>query len=51
MKRIALSAFSLMLVAAALAPAAEAQVSVTSELGEEATFIELVRFNRDARNK
>ena len=51
MKRIVLSAFSLMLVTAALAPAAQAQVSSPDELGEGTSFVEFVRFNRDARDK
>ncbi|MBE9063459.1 hypothetical protein [cf. Phormidesmis sp. LEGE 11477] len=51
MKRIALSAFALLLSAAALAPAAQAQASTPQELGEGTSFIELVRYNRDARGK
>ncbi|MBE9063192.1 hypothetical protein [cf. Phormidesmis sp. LEGE 11477] len=51
MKRIALSALVLLLSAAAFAPAAQAQASTPQELGEGTSFIELVRYNRDARNK
>lgn len=51
MKRITLSALALLLSAAALVPAAQAQVSTPQELGEGTSFIEFVRYNRDARNK
>ena len=51
MKRIVLSALSLMLVTAAFSPTAQAQVSTPHELGEDASFVEFVRYNRDARNK
>ena len=51
MKRITLSALALVLTAAAFAPAASAQVSSPEELGEGTSFIEFVRFNRDARGK
>ena len=52
MKKITFSALTLMLVTAAFAPtAAHAQVSTRGELGEGTSFVEFVRFNRDARNK
>lgn len=55
MKRLTLSVITLVLAAAAFAPVAQAsvrsQVSTREELGEDATFVELVRFNRDARNR
>ncbi|MEL6604305.1 MAG: hypothetical protein AAFP20_13880 [Cyanobacteria bacterium J06614_10] len=51
MKRITLSALTLLLTAATLVPAAQAQVSSPEELGENTSFIEFVRFNRDARSK
>ncbi|MEL7142350.1 MAG: hypothetical protein AAGJ95_09560 [Cyanobacteria bacterium J06554_11] len=51
MKRFSLSALALLLATIALTPAAQAQVSSPRELGEETSFIEFVRFNRDARNK
>lgn len=55
MKRLTLSVITLVLAATAFAPVAQAsvrsQVSTRAELGEDATFIELVRFNRDARNR
>lgn len=51
MKRITLSALALVLTAAAFAPSASAQVSSPEELGEGTSFIEFVRFNRDARSK
>ncbi|MFK8185331.1 MAG: hypothetical protein AB8B99_18305 [Phormidesmis sp.] len=51
MKRITLSALALVLTAAAIAPAASAQVSTPEELGEGTSFIEFIRHNRDARNK
>lgn len=51
MKKITLSALTLMLVTAAFAPTAHAQVSTRGELGEGTSFVEFVRFNRDARNK
>lgn len=51
MKRIVLSTLALLLTTAAIAPVANAQVSTPQELGEDTSFIEFVRFNRDARNK
>ncbi|MEL7351279.1 MAG: hypothetical protein AAF171_23785 [Cyanobacteria bacterium P01_A01_bin.116] len=51
MKRITLSALALVLTTMALAPAAQAQVSTPQELGEATSFVEFVRYNRDARNK
>ena len=51
MKRFSLSALALLLTAAVLTPPAQAQVSSPQELGEGTSFIEFVRFNRDARNK
>ncbi|MEO0771271.1 MAG: hypothetical protein AAFY72_17925 [Cyanobacteria bacterium J06649_4] len=51
MKKMTLSFLTLVLTAAALAPSAYAQVSTPDELGEGTSFIEFVRFNRDARNK
>ena len=51
MTRIALSTLALLLTAATISPVASAQVSTPQELGEETSFIEFVRFNRDARNK
>ena len=51
MKRLSLSALALLLTAAVLTPPASAQVSTPQELGEETSFIEFVRFNRDTRNK
>ena len=55
MKRLAFSAITIVLTAAAFAPVAQAsshrQVSTPQELGEGTSFIEFVRFNRDARNR
>ncbi|MEL7510299.1 MAG: hypothetical protein AAFN42_23450 [Cyanobacteria bacterium J06554_1] len=60
MKRYILSAVTLLIAATAVAPAAQAldtqtslgrQVSTPAELSEDATFHDLVRHNRRARNK
>lgn len=51
MKRITLSVLTLLLTAVALMPAAQAQVSTPGEIGERTSFIEFVRYNRDARAK
>jgi len=55
MKRLTLSVITLVLSAAVFAPVAQAasprQVSTPQELGEDTSFIEFVRFNRDARNR
>ena len=51
MKRFSLSALALLLTAMAFAPTAQAQVSTPEELGEGTSFIEFVRFNREARGK
>ena len=50
MKKFTLSALALLLMAATVVPAAQAQVSTRQELGEDTSFIEFVRFNRDARS-
>lgn len=51
MKYIALSTMALLLTAATLAPTAQAQASTPKELGEGTSFIEFIRYNRDARGK
>ena len=60
MKRYILSAFTLLVAAAVVAPAAQAldthtslrrQVSTPAELSEDATFHDLIRHNRRVRNK
>lgn len=51
MKQIALSTLALLLTAAAFAPVASAQASTPQEISESTSFIEFVRYNRDARDK
>ena len=52
MKRFILSASLVVIAAAALAPAALAgQASTPQEVSDTATILELVRHNREVRNK